>query len=1328
VLGIRSSVSLARLCFTVLFAVLSLATVPALALGLDVAPSGPSLVGEAHLFTALVTDASGDVVLTWKFGESEAPETGPAQISHTFTAPGHYSITVEAVDAGGNSSSWSFQHLVHYPVTAHRPTASTSIVYDAARNRVYSVNQDNDSVTSIDADGLTKLAELPVYRRPEALALTPEGKLWVVHQDDYAVAVVDLERFEIERGFRLPYASQPVGLAMSPTGDAAYVSLMAVGKVVKLDPSSGAILGSCDVGPTPRGLSVSHDGRDVYVTRFISSDTGGEVVKLDAAAMQVASRIALPIDSLTMDGPQGARGVPNYLFSVALTPDGRQAWVPGKKDNILRGQLRDGQKLTHDTTVRPLVAVIDAQTAQEIPASRIDLDDRSLPVHTDFTPLGNLAIVTLAGSNRVELRDVNRPTQVFSAIADAGVFPRASVLAPNKRLFVQGALSREVLVYNLSAALDYYDKASPSLLATIPAVTSEKLSPEILTGKKIFHNSEDPRMTAEGYMSCGVCHFEGIDDGRVWDFGDRGEGLRNTMALLGRGGTAHGRLNWTGNLDEVQDFEHQIRTLFLGRGFLPEDVFAAGTRNQPLGEPKAGLSSELDALAAYVTSLATVNPSPYRNADGSLTASAVAGKLTFEKLGCGFCHGGAELTDSDRDLPHDVGTITAATGFRAGERLFSIDTPTLLGIWETAPYLHDGSAPTLREVLTTKNADELHGYTSALSTQELDDLVSYLMQIDEGLPVRRLPFEPPAPVMPVGDGGTAGFGGAGSAGVSGSSGSSGAVAGASGGAPGGGSGGVAPSGEPAPPAVKSDSGASCAFGGPAAGGDRRSTLGAALLLLGLAASARRRRRRSAELGALAFGALLAVLVSGCSGKNPDDPAPVAPSPSSGGSGGAGGSSVAGTADWSSLPPLNHLEPELAPLGVRNQTYERICGRARGDAFARALCAGGRPEIRGMAELLALLGLNEQRAFALTANSTSLVAGSVSAINPRIIVFPRVELGAPRQPDMTSVGFVRGEQFVEIVSRDTVSDDLNFYLLAFEQPCNYGEGGCDLSALLTEEIEHGWTAFSVYDQDDLENTSFDCLSCHQPGGHGTKRILRMQELSGPWMHWFPQRFAQRTDSDRVLSAQFAAAHQGEAQYGGVPISAITNAIDDGSGAQLEALVRNEGFAAQPNPFDAHIAAEMKSGPSATWQARFDAHLRGEAIAVPYPSIDVTDEAARTAAVGSYRNVVGGLAPRESLMDIRQIFSADAEQKLSFVPQPGADGKTVLAQMCARCHDGRGNPALRKNQFNVLQLGQMSRSQKDLAIERINSQAAVMPPKRAGRLTPEAIQAVTLELQK
>jgi DNA-binding beta-propeller fold protein YncE len=1292
---------------------------PALALTLTVSHAGPSVVGEAHAFTAAATDAVGEVTFTWTFGESAEPEAGGAEMSHTFIEPGHYSIIVGATDSEGNYASEVFQHLAHYPLTAKRPTSSTSIVYDAARNRIYSLNQDNDSVTSIDPDALVKVTELSVYRKPESLALAPDGKLWVVHQDDYAVAVIDPDRFEIERGFRLPYASQPVGVAMSPTGDAAYVTLMALGKLLRLDPSTGAVLGECDVGPRPRGIAVSHDGNDVYVTRFISPDTGGEVVKVDGPGMRVSTRIALALDTTTMDGPQAARGLPNYLFSVALTPDGRQAWVPGKKDNILRGKFRDEQPLTHDTLVRPLVAVIDAAASQELRENRIDLDDRSLPVHADFTPFGNLAIVTLGGSNRVEFRDVNRPTQVFSAIGEAGAFPRASVLAPNKRLFVQGSLSRDVLVYDVSAQLDKFDKSTPSLLETIPAVGTEKLKPEVLSGKKLFHNSEDLRMTPEGYMSCGVCHFEGIDDGRVWDFTERGEGLRNTMALLGRKGTAHGRLNWTANLDEVQDFEQQIRELFRGTGFLSNELLDMGSRKEPLGDPKAGLSAELDALSAYVASLDHVNPSPYRNADGSLTPDGAAGKVLFEKLGCDFCHGGSELTDSQRAGLHDVGTLAEGSGTRAGEPLFGIDTPTLLGVWETAPYLHDGSAATLRDVLTTKNPSDLHGYVSSLSAPEVDQLVAYVQQIDSELPIHRLPFDPPAP-----DGGVGG-----SAGTAGTAGDSGAgTGGATGGSGGASTGGSATGGAtPVPSEPPQDSGASCACRVVAPNhGGRDGLFAAGLAWFGIVAAALARRRRAPRTATTVVLAALAVALAGCG----SEPAGDAPSTQQGGSAGTSGTGGSGGSDWSALPAVTFPDTELAALGMRERSYEALCSRGRGDAFSKALCGTGRrPDIRSMVELLSLAGLGEERAFALTANSTSLVSMSVSAINPRLLVFPRVGTDAPKLETMTALGFVRGEQFVEIVSRDPLTQDLNFYLVAFEQSCSYAPAGCDLTSLLSEEVEHDWTAYSVYDQDDLERTSFDCLSCHQPGGRGTKRILRMQELASPWLHWFPQRFVQRTDSDRVLGAQFTEAHELDAQYGGIPVDVIANALDEGSGAQLEALVRVEGFAEQPNPFDAQIAAEMKSGSSPTWQARFDAHLRGEAIAVPYPLLDVTDEAKRTAAVRSYLDVVRGSAPRETLVDTRQIFSDDAAAKLSFVPQPNAGGRTVLLQMCARCHDGRGNPALNKNRFDVRRLDELPREIKDLAIERIHAtDGERMPPWRSGSLTPEAIQAATDELRK
>ena len=86
----------------------------------------------------------------------------------------------------------------------------------------------------------------------------------------------------------------------------------------------------------------------------------------------------------------------------------------------------------------------------------------------------------------------------------------------------------------------------------------------------------------------------------------------------------------------------------MGHGFISDDQLMQGTRAQALGDPKAGLSKELDALAAYLTTFEHVDPSPFRNPDGSMTDDARAGQALFGKLGCDFCHAGPDFTDSAR--------------------------------------------------------------------------------------------------------------------------------------------------------------------------------------------------------------------------------------------------------------------------------------------------------------------------------------------------------------------------------------------------------------------------------------------------------------------------------------------------------------------------------------------------------------------------------------------------------------------------------------------------------------------------------------------------------
>jgi cytochrome c peroxidase len=62
------------------------------------------------------------------------------------------------------------------------------------------------------------------------------------------------------------------------------------------------------------------------------------------------------------------------------------------------------------------------------------------------------------------------------------------------------------------------------------------------------------------------------------------------------------------------------------------------------------------------------------------------------------------------------------------------DTPTLLGLYRTAPYLHHGKAATLEEVLKKYNPDDKHGKTSHLSSDQVNDLVEFL---------KALPYEDP---------------------------------------------------------------------------------------------------------------------------------------------------------------------------------------------------------------------------------------------------------------------------------------------------------------------------------------------------------------------------------------------------------------------------------------------------------------------------------------------------------------------------------------------------------------------------------------------------------
>ena len=101
---------------------------------------------------------------------------------------------------------------------------------------------------------------------------------------------------------------------------------------------------------------------------------------------------------------------------------------------------------------------------------------------------------------------------------------------------------------------------------------------------------------------------------------------------------------------------------------------------------------------------------------------AKRGEKVFVNAGCAVCHPPSHLFTDLRQ--YDVGTRGR---FDGAEDKF--DTPTLVELWRTAPYLHDGSAATVREVVTTHNPRDQHGRTSKLTNVETEDLCAYLLSL-----------------------------------------------------------------------------------------------------------------------------------------------------------------------------------------------------------------------------------------------------------------------------------------------------------------------------------------------------------------------------------------------------------------------------------------------------------------------------------------------------------------------------------------------------------------------------------------------------------------------
>jgi YVTN family beta-propeller protein len=453
------------------------------------------------------------------------------------------------------------------------------------------------------------------------------------------------------------------------------------------------------IASNPQALAVTPDSKKVFIACDSTGPAERRVAVVDVESGNVKYR--------PVRGSSNLRGIAvdptgNYALAVHLVP----------KSHLPSTQIEQGWVFTNAIT---WLSLDGPELTVTLP---LDLRTQGFanPEGVTIAPNGEKAWVAHAGADVVSVIDLKALVAVVHDVAKSdggsGVqaytvddlrvtrrYVRARIpVGANPRAIAISPDGTQLAVANrLDDSVSLIDAATDAVTDTISLYRDGARPPQgegavLRDGEKLFHSGT---LAFSGQFSCASCHPDGHTDGLNWDLpADGFNNFHNTKSLLSIEGTAP--YGWLGTSPTLRDrFTGTLRHLF---------------QHEP-GE------SEADALEAYLLQLRV---SAAVGTPGEPAQIALArGRTLFEgKAACRDCHAGAKFTD--RTL-HDVGT--------GSDGAAEFDTPTLLGISTTAPYLHDGRAATLEEIFTKHNPAGLHGHAADLAPADLADLVEYLKSL-----------------------------------------------------------------------------------------------------------------------------------------------------------------------------------------------------------------------------------------------------------------------------------------------------------------------------------------------------------------------------------------------------------------------------------------------------------------------------------------------------------------------------------------------------------------------------------------------------------------------
>jgi len=640
---------------------------------------------------------------------------------------------------------------------------SGSLAANPAGSLLFVAHPDADSVSVIDLGTRSIAHEIllaeaspaasPSGRydpavQPRALAVDSAGAtLFVTGQRSGAVYAVDVGSGTVKASARV--CSEPVGVLVGRDDAHVFVACSQDDEVVELRARDLSRIRTAPCPRKPWALAWAAGGKTLLathllgpgVTAFATSPLATRKVwpLADGVAQGLPCRACAAHPSQEPHGP--ARGI----YDVLARPNTSELWVA----HIMLGTNTPQPTLDFRQTVFPALSILDRRGR---PLARLSVqgnagdggafgDVVSGPHALAFSPDGRFAFVADTNSEDVLVVDAQRRTEATLVRPLRGHLPEGIAWA-NGRLYVQDRNTENIEVFRVIEGADGMvsveaDGAPFRSLSVDPMPVSLRL------GQKLYFsaNSDDVPVTQNHWVACASCHVEGRSDAVTWLFS---QGPRDTPTNAG-GLLDTGFLFRTADRTRVEDY---FRTINLEQGGHFEMSEAS---QRPL----------LGALAAYVNEAIPTPVPPSTDASHVLRGSALdelrsRGEAVFSRVGCPKCHSGPAKTDSGSGNPalnlkgavvssntpggvllHDVGTCVKSGPAPDVDHLdiegdpraaCAFDTPALRGLSDSAPYLHDGSAMTLADVLPTMlAASAVPGAPpELLSPEDRRSLVEYL--------------------------------------------------------------------------------------------------------------------------------------------------------------------------------------------------------------------------------------------------------------------------------------------------------------------------------------------------------------------------------------------------------------------------------------------------------------------------------------------------------------------------------------------------------------------------------------------------------------------------